>query len=249
MPFFEARSVSKARSDGSWLFKDINVSLNKGDIVALTGPSGVGKTTFLKCIAELILYEGGKSYLQDKSADEYGIPSWRSRVMYVPQRPPVMEGTPLEFFETVKNFASQSKRREFGSPCLICTCEIPIVYAHTIYVFFEVEIGIGWELSPDLWEQTWNTLSGGEMQRIAIAIAVALNPDVLLLDEPTSALDPDTSILVERTLQKHTCLWITHNPEQEKRVASQHLILGPHGEHHLNGNGNHRSGGAGSVRG
>lgn len=42
MPFFEARGLSKKKPDGTWLFKDINISLNKGDIVALTGPSGVG---------------------------------------------------------------------------------------------------------------------------------------------------------------------------------------------------------------
>jgi len=220
MPFFEARGFSKTKPDGTWLFKDINISLNKGDIVALTGPSGVGKTTLLKCVAELILYEGGKAYLNNKSADEYGIPNWRSRVLYVPQRPPVMEGTPLEFFEEVKKFTSQSKR-EFGIP---------------------VDIGADWQLSPELWKQNWNMLSGGEMQRIAIAIAVALNPDVLLLDEPTSALDPKTSILVECTLQKYTCLWITHNPEQERRVATQHLVLGPHAEHHLSSNKTHHRG-------
>ncbi|RUS21912.1 ATP-binding cassette transporter [Endogone sp. FLAS-F59071] len=217
MPFFEARGFSKLKPDGTWLFKDIDFSLGEGDIVSLTGPSGVGKTTLLKCIAELILYEGGKAYLKDKSADEYGIPNWRSRVLYVPQRPPVMEGTPLDFFEGVKKYTSQSKR-EFGNP---------------------VDIGADWKLSPELWEQTWNTLSGGEMQRIAIAIAVALRPNVLLLDEPTSALDPETSILVERTLQSHTCIWITHNPEQEHRVATQHLVLGPHAKHHLNGKGTH----------
>lgn len=73
------------------------------------------KTTLLKCIAELIPYEKGYSTLFDKDVKDYTVPVWRSRVMYVPQRPSVHPGTPNDFFNMVKKFASQ-RHKQFGDP-------------------------------------------------------------------------------------------------------------------------------------
>ena len=65
----------------------------------------------MKCIAELIPYEHGYSTLHGKSSTDYGIPSWRSRVLYVPQRASTHPGTPLDFFNTVKKYASQKNKK------------------------------------------------------------------------------------------------------------------------------------------
>jgi ABC-type iron transport system FetAB ATPase subunit len=93
--------------------------------------------------------------------NDYTVPIWRSRVMYVPQRPSVHPGTPLDFFNMVKKFASQKNKKKIDDP---------------------VQIGIQWNLSESHFNEKWSNLSGGEMQRAALAIAVALNPDILLLD-------------------------------------------------------------------
>ncbi|CEG76012.1 hypothetical protein RMATCC62417_10973 [Rhizopus microsporus] len=188
---------------GRWLFKDISFTLEKNDILVLRGPSGVGKTTLLKCIAELVPYDQGYCTLHGKDVNHYAVPIWRSRVMYVPQRPSVHPGTPLDFFKIVSNYASQ-KNKKIDDP---------------------VKIGSEWNLSESHFNEKWSNLSGGEMQRVALAIAVALNPDILLLDEPTSALDPESIQLVEKTLKTKTCIWITHDPKQQERVGTHSLTL------------------------
>lgn len=142
----EAHGLSMQLADGRWLFKNTDIMLNKGDVLVLRGPSGAGfvytlasfflhvsvvpydlcagltdftncsKTTLLKCLAELVPYTSGSIKLNGKTPSEYGIPNWRSKVMYVPQRPAVHAGTPLDFFNVVKNFASQKNKTTLGDP-------------------------------------------------------------------------------------------------------------------------------------
>ncbi|CAG8637448.1 425_t:CDS:2 [Racocetra persica] len=200
--------LSKLKPDGTYLFKDVSKTLYDNEILTISGPSGVGKTTLLKCISQLAVYEEGAMFLDDKSPEEYGITNWRTRIMYVPQRAPIMQGTPLEFYGAIQMFNSQQRNKyKYEDP---------------------VEIAERWNVNRDLWDKTWNQLSGGEIQRISLAIALSCKPQILLLDEPTSALDPTTCLLVEETLKKYTCIWVTHNMEQENRVATHRLVLSPY---------------------
>lgn len=77
------------------------------------------------------------------------------------------------------------------------------------------------------WDESWQTISGGERQRIVLAMSLALSPEVLLLDEPTSALDNATAELVEQTVlnRQVTAIWISHDANQIERVAAQTMIL------------------------
>ncbi|KAI8330772.1 P-loop containing nucleoside triphosphate hydrolase protein, partial [Chlamydoabsidia padenii] len=189
---------------GERLFEDINIKLQKGDRLVIQGPSGVGKTTLLKCLAYLIPFEKGECLLENQAAKKYKVPEWRTRVMYVPQTPVDHPGTPHDLFNKIRAFESQRNRTDHGDP---------------------VEIARHWGINDDHFAETWSNLSGGEMQRCSLAIALALNPDVLLLDEPTSALDPDTIAKVEETLKARTCLWITHDPKQQQRVGTNTLEM------------------------
>lgn len=122
-----------------------------------------------------------------------------------------------------------------------------------------LEISQNWEVESDLWDRDWSNLSGGEAQRVVLAVAIALNTaEVLLLDgtyllpvvmltmttrksiEPTSALDATTSSVVEQYLMREVrsgqttlkaLIWITHSEEQGLRVGTRFMKLSDGGFH------------------
>lgn len=144
--------------------------------------------------------------------------------MYVPQRPSLLPGGPYDFLEAITNL--NAHKTLFQDNIEGSTKEI------SKRAF---EIGEAWGIEPDLWARNWINLSGGEGQRILLAAALALNSaEVLLLDEPTSALDSETSRLVEEflvnairssTLSVKAVVWITHSPEQSRRVGTRFIFL------------------------
>ncbi|KAF9924183.1 hypothetical protein FBU30_005801 [Linnemannia zychae] len=201
---FRAKGLGKKNTDGSWLFRNIDIDFTHG-IMPITGPSGVGKSTLLKCINQLITMDEGQVWLDDKTPDQWGVPIWRSKIMYIPQRTTIMEGTPHDFYQEVRSFSTHKRSKDsYDDP---------------------VQIALDWGIRPHLWHKTWNTLSGGEMQRISLAIGCSFRPQILLLDEPTSALDEESCRKVEKTLLKLNCIWVTHSPQQAQRIKSSGELI------------------------
>ncbi|KNE62881.1 hypothetical protein AMAG_08059 [Allomyces macrogynus ATCC 38327] len=191
------------------LFRGVTFELDDDDgpsVLTVMGPSGSGKTTLVKCLAGLEPFDAGMIALDGKTMVEWGMANWRAHVLYVPQRPPLLRMTGLEFWKQVtQEFASQRARSaEHGDP---------------------IEVADAWDIGHHLWHRPLAQLSGGEAQRIMLAIGVALNPAVLLLDEPTSALDATSTQRVEDTLRTRSCIWITHSKEQAARVGACALDL------------------------
>lgn len=151
------------------LWTNVTLSLPPSSILALRGPSGCGKTVLLKSLAHLLVYPTDTTpppriTLSGKTPNEVGIPRWRAKVLYLPQRAALLPGTPNEFFGTLCGVASrkgEEEQKRIGDPKRIAN---------------------EWGIGEGLWEQKWGELSGGEAQRIALAVALALKPDVLLLD-------------------------------------------------------------------
>lgn len=167
------------------LWTSLSFSLFPYSILVLRGPSGSGKSLLLKSLASLLVYPPpGEVRLHGQTACEMGVPEWRSRVLYIPQRTSMLPGTPAKFWRTVIGFGSR-KGKEVGDPR---------------------EVAEGWGIGRGMWEQSWGSLSGGEAQRIALAVGVALRPDVLLLDgECGSSLSFPSQCYARRCRERGEC--------------------------------------------
>jgi ABC-type multidrug transport system ATPase subunit len=165
-PRLEARDIVVVRRNAR-LLDGASLAVAPGEIAAIAGASGSGKTTFLKALATLIPIDGGRVLLEGTDALELSPPAFRRKVGYVPQQPPMLEGSVAD------NLAAGPRLRG---------AELADAATRSLLERVGLPAGFGEKVARDL--------SGGERQRVALARALANEPIALLLDEPTSALDP-----------------------------------------------------------
>jgi phosphate transport system ATP-binding protein len=192
---------------------NIDLHIPKNRITALIGPSGCGKSTLLRCfnrmndVIDRCRIEG--EILLDQHAvmqANQDLPALRRRIGMVFQRP---NPFPKSIYENVVyglRLQGVRDRRVLNE-----ACERALRAAAL------------WSEVKDQLAQNALTLSSGQQQRLVIARAIAIEPEVLLLDEPTSALDPISTLVIEElmtTLKQHfTLVLVTHNMQQAARVS------------------------------
>lgn len=168
----EIKHLAKSFGDLQVL-KDINLTINKGEVVTIIGPSGSGKSTLLRCINLLEKPDGGSISFDgnDIVNGKVKIEEIRKKACMIFQHFNLFKNmTVLEnvtYAPRVVNKLSKKEANDKGMKLL-------------------EKVGLA-----DKANQYPSRLSGGQKQRVAIARAIAMDPDVLLLDEPTSALDPE----------------------------------------------------------
>ncbi len=192
---------------------NIDLKIPKNRITALIGPSGCGKSTLLRCfnrmndVIDRCRIEG-EILLDDYAVMQVNqdLPALRRRIGMVFQRP---NPFPKSIYENVVyglRLQGVRDRRVLNE-----ACERALRAAA---LWAEVKDQLG---------QNALTLSNGQQQRLVIARAIAIEPEVLLLDEPTSALDPISTLVIEElmtTLKQHfTLVLVTHNMQQAARVS------------------------------
>lgn len=187
------------------ILRNINFSVQAGDIITVTGPSGGGKSTLLKIMGHLLNPTSGVIRYNGKNINEYEPTEYRKEVSYFFQNA-------VLFDKTVRDnlaFPAEIRGDEFDEKRAIQGLE-------TV------------QLSNTYLDKAINELSGGEKQRVALIRNLMYPPKVLLMDEVTSSLDADNREIVlsfVRQLNKEenvTILWITHN--QEEIDASNKII-------------------------
>lgn len=192
------------------VLKDVNIDINKGDFVSLTGLSGGGKSTlFLLLLGAYHPTEGNISFLSDN--DEYLCGQETRRLFaYVPQGNFLFSGTVEENIRLLNENAS--KEEVIQAAKIACAYDFIQEFPDK----FNTRIG----------EKGFG-VSEGQAQRIAIARAILGNAPILLLDEATSALDEETEALLLHNiaaLKNRTCLIVTHRPAA-LNICSKHLLL------------------------
>ena len=182
------------------ILEDANIIAKSGEIVALVGPSGEGKTTMMRILLGLLNIKDGKAIIKGKDNLKCNISASTRRLMaYVPQEKTMFSGTIAENMRMVKYDATDSEIIE----ALRAACAYEFVS--------KLPDGINSKIG-----ERGNGFSEGQNQRLSIARALLRNSPILLLDEATSALDVATERKVLKNIMElnknRTCIVTTHRP-------------------------------------
>lgn len=204
------KNISK-KFDQNVVLKDIDLEINKGDIIVIIGASGSGKSTLLRCMNFLETPTKGDIIFENKKIKtKKDIEQMRSRTGMV------FQGFNLFPHLTVK------ENIELG-PLKVQKRELKEVEETTKKLLERVGLLDKIDSYPD-------SLSGGQKQRVAIARSLAMNPDLILFDEPTSALDPEMvyevlDLMKDLAREGMTMVVVSHEMSFAKEVATKVLYL------------------------
>lgn len=201
------------RADANVLLNDVSVSIQGGDRIAIVGPTGSGKTLLLRSLAMLDPLDGGEIRWNGTGIRGDDIPAFRSHVIYLHQRPALVEGTVEDNLRHPFSLGVH-KQDQFRRDRIV-----------------ELLVTLGREES--FLKKQQRDLSGGESQLTALLRAIQLEPNILLLDEPTAALDSEATTMVEALVTRwldempttRAMVWVTHNHEQSRRVSTSILKI------------------------
>ena len=197
------------------VLKGVDLDVNQGDVVAILGSSGSGKTTMLRCLNFLERADSGtmlfdETRLDLHSAKHADINALRRRTGFV--------------FQNYNLFSNKTALQNVTEG-LIVARKMPRAKAEEIGRAALVEVGM-----EDRADHYPSQLSGGQQQRVAIARAIATNPEIIYFDEPTSALDPELTGEVLAVMRKlaqegRTMLVVTHEMDFARHVANRVIFM------------------------
>lgn len=208
------KNLSK-RFGGQQVLDHINLKIEKGKVFVVIGPSGTGKSTLLRCINVLERPEKGTIQLENHTIDFENLSKSDMQVLRT--------HTSM-VFQNSNLYRNKTALENVTTP-LILVKKMPKDEAEKIGLELLEKVGV--LEKKDAYPET---LSGGEKQRVGIARALAVNPDIILFDEPTSALDPElvTGVLdvIKELAKQHTTMMIvTHEMKFAKNVADEVIFM------------------------
>ena len=194
------------------VLKDINLTVNRGEVISIIGSSGSGKSTMLRCINLLEEPTDGKIYFkgQDIQSKECKITEYRSKVGMV--------------FQSFNLFNNMTALENCIRP-QVTVLKRKRADAEKIAREFIEKVGMSAYVNARP-----SQLSGGQKQRIAIARALSMNPEVILFDEPTSALDPEMvgevlAVMRDLSTTGLTMMVVTHEMQFAREVSTRVVFM------------------------
>ena len=200
------------KSEG-WLIRHVRFGVNLGMRLALLGPTGAGKTVLLRAMALLDPLDEGTIEWQGRAVVGDSVPRYRKQVVYLHQRPALLDGSVEDNLRHPFTLKVHQDRR-FDRSRVLTLLD-----------------GLGRGVA--FLEKSSRDLSGGEAQIVALVRAVQLDPAILLLDEPTASLDQVTAQAVEGLLDgwfaaghvQRALVWVSHDLDQAHRVTTERLTM------------------------
>ncbi len=200
-----------------YLFRNIDLVVEDCEVLAILGPNGIGKTTFLKCIVNMLSWREGRAYLNDFNIKDISSKELWKLVAYVPQ------AKSSAFNYTVHDMVV------LGRSSHISIFSQPDKNDEKIVDRVLEKLKIS-----HLSGRSCRTLSGGEMQLVLIARALAGEPKMLIMDEPESNLDFHNQLMILNIIKEisksMTCIINTHYPEHALRISDKALLFKGNGE-------------------
>ena len=214
-PIIKVRNFDFAYGDSQALF-DINMNIREKEVTAFIGPSGCGKSTFLRCfnrmndLIDIARIKGGSIEINDVDIynKEVDVIELRKHVGMVFQKSnpfPKSVYDNIAYGLRIQGIKKKSVLDEVVEECLRGAAL--------------------WDEVKDRLNESALGMSGGQQQRLCIARALAVKPEILLMDEPCSALDPIATAKVEELIHElkkdYTIVIVTHNMQQAARVSDR----------------------------
>lgn len=194
------------------VLKGISTGIRRGEVVSIIGPSGGGKSTFLRCLNLLEMPDGGQVLFkgQDITDKKLNISQYRQSI-----------GMVFQHFNVFPNLTVL----ENVTLAPVLEKKVPKDQAKEEAMALLRRVGLG-----DKADQYPRKLSGGQKQRLAIVRAMAMKPEVMLFDEPTSALDPEMvkevlNVIRELTRSGMTILIVTHEMGFAREISDRVLFI------------------------
>ena len=208
------RNVNK-QFDGTPVLNNVSLSVNKGDVIAIIGQSGGGKTTLLRCMNFLETADSGEMEFDGACFDLRHISA--RQIAHIRRKTAFV-------FQGYNLFRNKTALQNVMLGLTVAR-KMPKKQAEEIAHAALEKVGLAEKAASYP-----NALSGGQQQRVAIARALALHPDILCFDEPTSALDPELTGEVLKVLRdladrKTTMIIVTHEMHFARDVADRILFM------------------------
>jgi ABC-type multidrug transport system fused ATPase/permease subunit len=188
----------------------LSFEIQGGETIGIVGPSGAGKSTMVQILLRLRPPQDGRYLVNGATVEQYAPRDWNRRVVYVPQQPRLVYASVAD---NVRFF------RDIDDGAVERACRLAQIHDDIV----------GWPNGYDtIVGPRAEAVSGGQQQRICLARAIAVEPEILVLDEPTSALDPQSEALIQgslHTLKDSMTLFIVAHRMSTLTICDRVMVI------------------------